>query len=97
MKYTKEDLVNKMVELAHNGESESKTIKKLTKKDTRELINLFADAVQELVVNDGDALSLQGFMRIDKYLSKPTVKTSPQTGEKIDVPAKVRTRVKSSF
>ena len=52
---------------------------------------------KNLVAEEGDVLTLQNFLRIEKYKSPATNRRNPQTGETIAVPEKVRTKAKANF
>lgn len=96
MKNGKTELVNKIVELSEVHAEETGE-KRLTKKATNTFVDLFAEAVRQLVADEGDSLTIQNLLKVDKYESKPTTKRNPQTGEIIEVPAKIRTRAKANF
>ena len=53
--------------------------------------------MKNLVAEEGDVLTLQNFLRIEKYKSPATNRRNPQTGETIAVPEKVRTKAKANF
>ena len=92
----KVELVEELVALS-TAQAEETGGKKLTKKAASELVDLFVESVKNLVAEDGDTLTLQNFMRIEKYTSPATKRRNPQTGEIIDVPEKVRSKAKVNF
>lgn len=92
----KVELVEELVALS-TEQAEETGGKKLTKKASSELVDLFTQAVKNLVAEEGDVLTLQNFLRIEKYKSPATNRRNPQTGETIAVPEKVRTKAKANF
>ncbi len=60
----------------------------LTKRECREAIDTVVDAIVEAVA-EGEEARLINFGTLKPNPRKETVKRHPQTGEKIEVPAKV--------
>lgn len=70
---------------------------KLSKVKGEAIVDLFAEAVRQLVQEEGDKLTLQNFLIIEKKMSAPRAGRNPQTGETMEIPAKLRTKVRANF
>lgn len=68
----------------------------LTLKDAAERIDQTLDAINELTKNPGDTLQLRGFGTLATKLRAARTGRNPQTGQPIEIPAKVVTTLKSA-
>lgn len=66
----------------------------LTKKQAELAVNLFEYAVEEALRN-GDKLQLVGFMSIEPVGRNARKGRNPQTGEEIEIPAKMDVKIKA--
>ena len=96
--YKKSDLVDKMVELSIDlaTEKDDQTIK-LTKKQAGYAVSLFAEAIRELIKEEGDKLGIVNLFTVEKYMAKPRKVNDLQNGGVREIPARVRTRIKPKF
>jgi len=94
----KKELVAMLVELSSTEEFKQKSgTKKLTIKAAGAMVDLFTEAIHNLVVTDGDSIAINNLVKIEKYEAAATQRRHPQTGEMMSIPAKVRTRAKARF
>lgn len=66
----------------------------LTKKQAELAVNLFEDAVVEALRN-GDKLQLVGFMSVEPVGRNARKGRNPQTGEEMEIPAKMDVKIKA--
>ena len=65
-----------------------------TKKDSKETLEAILDVITEELEEGGDVM-FTGFGKFEPRARKATEKINPQTGEKVDVPAKVVPKFKA--
>lgn len=96
--YSKKDLASKISELSKVvAEKENDSKKKVSKTQAEYIIDLYGDAVRELVSGEGDKLTIQKLFVIEKYMAKPRKANNLQTGEVMEIPARVRTKIRAKF
>ena len=72
-------------------------VAKTTQVEAEQVLENLKTTLQELVVEVGDVLDLQQFIRFEKVLTAPRKGRNPQTGEEVDIPAKEKIKATPKF
>jgi len=68
-----------------------------TQIEAEQVLENFKQTLQELLVEVGDVLDLQQFIRFEKVLTAPRKGRNPQTGEEISIASQEKIKAKAKF
>lgn len=68
-----------------------------TQIEAEQVLENFKQTLQELLVEVGDVLDLQQFIRFEKVLTAPRKGRNPQTGEEITIASQEKIKAKAKF